>query len=87
MSVLVCKNGSSEPQVLWKSRRKVVVGRDLPQLMDRTNIPFISVQTPQGKGQVLKGFVFGRQRKEEQRWELRMDDSSWNRGTCWFPGG
>lgn len=54
--------------------------------MDKTNIPFISVQTPQEKGQVLKGFVFGRQRKDEQRQELRMDNSSWKRDTCWLPG-
>lgn len=60
---------------------------DLTQLMDRTNIAFISVQTPQGEGQLLKGFVFGRQRKEEQRQELRMDNCSWKRGTCWLPEG
>lgn len=66
---------------------KVLCREKLSQLMDKTNTAFIFVHTPQGKGQLLNGFVFGRQRKEEQRQELRMDNSSCKGGTCWLPGG
>lgn len=55
MSVLMSKKGRFETQTLWKSWR-------------RATGPVLTMQTCSGrKGQALKGFLFHRQSKREQR--------------------